>query len=155
MDKIARLNESSQGKEHIIVENKIKLDFYQKREVEYKEINSKIEKYEKELTEKDQIEKELKEKIKSFEIQLSPNNNEKSILNDEEISVLKYIGENPSNATSSVSSKLNIHRIRLEKIYQKLLEKEFIKINTTYSDGGKEYRIEPKGSDFLLENNLV
>lgn len=149
-NEIARLNESIQGKEHIIVENKIKLDFYQKREVEYKEINSKIEKYEKELTEK-----ELKEKIKSFEIQLSPNNNEKSILNDEEISVLKYIGENPSNTTSSVSSKLNIHRIRLEKIYQKLLEKEFIKINTTYSDGGKEYRIEPKGSDFLLENNLV
>ena len=54
-----------------------------------------------------------------------------------------------------MNSKLNIHRIRLEKIYEKLLEKEFIKINTTYSGGSKEYRIEPKGSDFLLENNLV
>lgn len=154
-NEIARLNESIQGKEHIIIENKIKLDFYQKREVEYNEINSKIEKYEKELIEKNQMERKLKEKIESLEIQLIPRNNINSILDDEEIIVLKYLGENPQNMTTSVSQKLNIHRMKLEKIYQKLFEKEFIRINSDYANGDKEYRIEPKGRDFLLENNLI
>lgn len=154
-NEIARLNESIQGKENIIIENKIKLDFYQKREVEYNERNSKIEKYEKELIEKNQMEKELKGKIESLEIQLIPKNNVNSILDDEEIIVLKYLGENPQNQTTPVSQKLNIHRMKLEKIYQKLFEKEFIRVNSDYTNGDKEYRIEPKGRDFLLENNLI
>ena len=154
-NEIARLNESIQGKENIIIENKIKLDFYQKREVEYNERNSKIEKYEKELIEKNQIEKELKGKIESLEIQLIPKNNVNSILDDEEIIVLKYLGENPQNQTTPVSQKLNIHRMKLERIYQKLFEKEFIRVNSDYTNGDKEYRIEPKGRDFLLENNLI
>lgn len=154
-NEITKLKELITSKENSNITIQTRLNYLEQEEMKFIEMTSMINKYEIELTKKDTIEKELKEKIQLLENQLIRNNNGNSVLNEEEINVLKYIGENPSNTTSSVSSKLNIHRIRLEKIYEKLSENGLIRINSTYSGGSKEYRIEPKGSDFLLENNLV
>jgi hypothetical protein len=159
-----------------------RVEHLEKEEIKFNEMSFKIKEYEIKLTEKDKIEKELKElkkseieskkilldnlglikevaelkeKLNLFENKSTPKSNLNSILNNEDAIVLKYIGENPQNITSNVAQKLNIHRIKLEKIYQKLLEKEFIKVNASYTSGDKNYRIESKGSDFLLENNLI
>ena len=181
-NEIINLKKLIEEKKNKNIKKKEKNKNFEKEEIKIKEMSSKIEEYEIKLTEKVKIEKELKElkkseieskkilldnlrlikevtelkeKLNLFESELTPKNYENPILDNEDTIVLKYIGEFPQNMTTNVAQKLNIHRIKLEKIYQKLLEKEFIKVNASYNNGDKEYRIEPKGSDFLLENNLI
>lgn len=103
--------------------------------------------------------KELKETVLFNTINVTHNTNQNStntniLQNDEEI-VLKYIGEKPDNMTSEVSKVLNLHRIKLENIYDNLLKKELIKLVRSYSNGENKYRIQPKGREYLIEKNLV
>ena len=80
---------------------------------------------------------------------------EENELDKQYVDVLKYIGENPNNTTGSVSKALSIHRLKLESIFDKLTEKEYIKVNNTYTNGDKRYRIAGKGRSYLLDNNLI
>lgn len=181
-NEIISLKKLIEAKETNNLKMQERIEHFEREEIKFNDMSSKIEEYEIKLTEKDKIEKELKElkkseieskrilldnlrlikeiselkeKLNSFKIKLTEKNNVNSILDNEDAIVLKYIGEHPQNMTTNAAQKLNIHRIKLEKIYQNLLEKEFIKSNTSYANGDKEYRIESKGSDFLIENNLI
>lgn len=116
--------------------------------------NNEIEKLKQEIQTIHKIKEE--NSVLNSEKKSSINNDEINTLelNNDEINALKLIGNDDSGISAvNVSNQFKIHQIKANNICNNLMNKKYIKTHPSYNEG--YFLITEKGSNFLLENNLI